>query len=110
MNQGKDGLETLGKLFIHRGIPEHIRSDNGSGFIAVKLREWLQKLGVKTRCIEPGRLWENGCIEPFNGTMRDGLLNIGICDTLKQVEVRCEGRHQGYDAEGRAARRITGRR
>ena len=49
---------------------------------------------------------ENGRIKPFNGKMRDGLLNIGICDAPKEVEVRCEGWHQGYDAEGRAARRI----
>ena len=53
-------LEQLGELFIRRGIPAHIRSDNGSEFIAVKLREWLQRLGVKTLYIEPGSPWENG--------------------------------------------------
>ena len=58
--QSKDVLEVLGKLFVHKGVPAYIRSDNGSEFIALKLRQWLQKLSVKTLYIEPGSPWENG--------------------------------------------------
>ena len=93
----KDVLETLGSLFIHRGVPGHIRSDNGSEFIALKLREWLQKLNVKTLYIEPGSPWENGYIESFNGKMRDELLNIDIFDTLKEAQVLCEWWREGYN-------------
>jgi putative transposase len=95
--RSKDVLETLGKLFIHCGIPGHIRSDNGSEFIALKLRAWLQKLGVKTLYIEPGSPWENGYIESFNGKMRDELLNIEIFDTLKEAQVLCEWWRQSYN-------------
>jgi transposase InsO family protein len=93
----KDVLEQLGELFVHRGVPAHIRSDNGSEFIAVKLREWLQKLGVKTLYIEPGSPWENGYIESFNGKLRDELLNVEIFDTLKEAQVLCEWWRQGYN-------------
>lgn len=92
-----DVIHTLGKLFVRKGIPMHIRSDNGSEFIAIKLREWLQKLGVKTLYIEPGSPWENGYIESFNGKMRDELLNMEIFDTLKEAQVLCEWWRQGYN-------------
>jgi len=95
--RSKDVLETLGKLFIDCGVPKHIRSDNGSEFIALKLREWLQKLGVKTLYIEPGSPWENGYIESFNGKMRDELLNIEIFDTLKEAQVLCEWWRKSYN-------------
>jgi len=95
--RSKDVLEALGTLFTHRGLPGHIRSDNGSEFIALLLREWLQKLGVKTLYIEPGSPWENGYIESFNGKMRDELLNIEIFDTLKEAQVLCEWWRQGYN-------------
>ena len=59
-------LDTLFGLFIRRGIPEHVRSDNGSEFTAREVRKLLGALGVKTLFIEPGSLWENGYIESFN--------------------------------------------
>ena len=49
-------LERLGELFVHRGIPEHIRSDNGPEFTAEVVRDWLSRLGVTTLFIEPGSL------------------------------------------------------
>ena len=60
-------LDTLSDLFIREGIPNHIRSDNGSEFTAGTLKEWLHKLKVKTAYIEPGSPWENGYNESFNG-------------------------------------------
>ena len=74
-------------LFILRGVPEHIRSDNGSEFTANAVRKWLAELGVKTLFIEPGSSWENGYIESFNGKMRDELLNRELFTTLMEAKV-----------------------
>ncbi len=60
-------IEELFKLFIVRGIPEHVRSDNRPEFTAKAVRKWLGRLGVKTLFIERGSPWENGYIESFNG-------------------------------------------
>ena len=74
----QDVIDVLFELFIFRGIPEHIRSDNGPEFTAKAVRNWLERLGVKTLFIEPGSPWENGYIESFNGKLRDELLNREI--------------------------------
>ncbi len=71
----QDVIDQLGELFLEKGIPEHIRSDNGPEFTARAIRQWLKNLGVETLYIEPGSPWENGCIESFNGKLRDELLN-----------------------------------
>ena len=84
-------LERLAELFVSRGVPEHIRSDNGPEFTAQAVREWLGRIGVKTLFIEPGSPWENGYVESFNGKLRDELLNGEIFYTLKEAEVLIEG-------------------
>ena len=71
----EDVLERLSDLFIQRGTPNYIRSDNGGEFTAKKVRKWLERVDVKTLFIEPGSPWENGYVESFNGTLRDQLLN-----------------------------------
>ena len=68
-------LEALENLFIDRGMPDHIRSDNESEFTAIAVREWLEKMEVKPTYIEPGNPWESGYNESFNGKLRDELLN-----------------------------------
>ena len=73
-------LDTLYALFCERGVPDHIRSDNGPEFTAHAVREWLEKVEVKTLFIEPGSPWENRDIESFNGRLRDELLNPEIFD------------------------------
>jgi putative transposase len=85
--KSEDVLDQLFNLFVFRGVPEHIRSDNGSEFTARAVRKWLTKLGVKTLFIEPGSPWENGYIESFNGKMRDELLNREIFTTLVEAKV-----------------------
>jgi len=80
-------LDALFELFILRGIPEHIRSDNGGEFTARAVRKWLGSLGVRTLFIEPGSPWENGYIESFNGKLRDELLNREIFTTLTEAKV-----------------------
>ena len=86
----EDVLERLSDLFIHRGPPEHIRSDNGPEFTAHRVRDWLENVGVKTLFIDPGSPWENGFIESFNGKLRDELLNREIFDTLLEAKVLIE--------------------
>ena len=77
-----DVLRTLDDLFIRRGFPKHIRSDNGSEFTAIAVRDWLKTLEVQPLYIEPGSPWENGYVESFNGKLRDELLNRELFDTL----------------------------
>ena len=69
---------------------EHIRSDNGPEFTANAVREWLGKVGAKTLYIEPGSPWENGCVESFNGKLRDELLDREVFHTLLKVRVLTE--------------------
>ena len=83
----EDVIDQLFNQFILRGIPEHIRSDNGPEFTAKAVRKWLERLGVKTLFIEPGSPWENGYIESFNGKLRDELLNGEIFTTLIEAKV-----------------------
>ena len=90
-------LEKLGELFVERGTPEHLRSDNGSEFTAKVVREWLARVGVGTLYIEPGSPWENGYIESFNGKLRDELLNLEIFDTLLEAKVLIERWRREYN-------------
>jgi transposase InsO family protein len=60
---------------VLKGIPEHLRSDNGPEFVAKELRKWLADTGAKTLYIQPGSLWENGYCESFNSKLRDEFLN-----------------------------------
>lgn len=90
-------IDTLAKLFIHRGTPDYIRSDNGPEFTAKAVREWLEKLEVKTLFIEPGSPWENGYIESFNGTLRDELLDREIFYTLNEARVLVEMWRKEYN-------------
>jgi len=90
-------IDKLFELFILRGIPEHIRSDNGPEFTAHAIRKWLNRIGVKTLFIEPGSPWENGYIESFNGKLRDELLNREIFTTLFEAKVLIEQWRQEYN-------------
>jgi len=83
-------LYKLSELFIIHGVPDFIRSDNGSEFIAKELRKWLHRIGVKSVYIEPGSPWENGYIESFNGKLIDELLNGEIFDTIFEAKVLTE--------------------
>lgn len=85
--RAQDVIDALFNLFVFRGIPEHIRSDNGPEFTAKVVRKWLNHLEVKTLFIEPGSPWENGYIESFNGKLRDELLYREIPTTLAEAKV-----------------------
>ena len=92
-----DVIEALCDLFIVRGIPAHIRSDNGPEFIAAALREWIAAVGAKTAYIEPGSPWENGYVESFNGKLRDELLNGEIFYTLAEAKIVIEQWRRHYN-------------
>ena len=83
-------LERLTDLFRRRGVPDHLRSDNGSEFTAEGVRDCLKRLAVKELFIEPGSPWENGYIESFNGKLGDELLDIEIFDALLEPKVLTE--------------------
>ncbi len=95
--KAQDVIDILFNLFIYRGIPDHIRSDNGPEFTAKVIRKWLSRLGVKTLYIEPGSPWENGYIESFNGRMRDELLKREIFTTLKEAKILIEQWRKEYN-------------
>lgn len=96
--KSEDVLERLSDLFVRRGVPTYIRSDNGSEFTATKVREWLARVGVKTLFIEPGSPWENGYIESFNGKLRDELLAREQFDTLLEAKVLIERWRRHFNA------------
>ncbi len=92
-----DIIDTLADVFIRRGTPQYIRSDNGPEFVAEIIRQWLKDLGVQTAFIEPGSPWENGYIESFNGKFRDELLNGEIFDTVIEARVITERWRNRYN-------------
>src|SRR6266852_5787685 len=83
-------IDTLADVMLERGIPEHIRSDNGPEFIARELRQWLGRVGTQTLYIERGSPWENGYCESFNGKLRDECLNGEIFYSLKEAQILIE--------------------
>ena len=95
----EDVLDQLTELFVSRGVPEHLRSDNGPEFTAQAVRRWLSRLDVKPAFIEPGSPWENGYIESFNGKFRDEFLNRELLDTLLEARVLTAQWRQHYNTE-----------
>ncbi len=93
----EDVQAALTDLFCARGVPVHLRSDNGSEFSNQQIRTWLAELGAKTLFIEPGSPWENGYIESFNGKLRDELLNREIFYTLQEAKVIIEQWRKEYN-------------
>jgi putative transposase len=92
-----DVIDLLSDLFILRGVPGYVRSDNGPEFIAKAVRGWISAVGAKTAFIEPGSPWENGYCESFNAKLRDELLNGEIFYTLKEARIVLEGWRRHYN-------------
>lgn len=90
-------LQELTWLFCARGLPAHIRSDNGPEFTAQRVRDWLSRLNVGPLFIEKGSPWENGYIESFNGKLRDELLNGEIFYSLTEAQVLIEDWRRHYN-------------
>ena len=83
--KSQEVLDVLRDLFVIRGVPKFIRSDNGPEFIAVAVRDWLENAQVGTLYIQPGSPWENGYIESFNGRLRDELLKREVFDSVRHA-------------------------
>lgn len=90
-------IDVLAELFRIRGVPRHIRSDNGPEFIAKAVREWIAAVGAKTAYIEPGSPWENGYCESFNSKLRDELLNGEIFYSLAEAKIIIESWRRHYN-------------
>jgi putative transposase len=84
---GDGGLAELSRLMGLQGLPNCIRSDNGHEFISIKVRNWLDELGVETLFIEPGAPWQNGYVESFNSRFRDEFLNMEIFNSIKEAQI-----------------------
>jgi len=93
-----DVIDVLAELFILRGIPGYIRSDNGPEFVAKAVQEWIAAVGAKTAYITPGSPWENGYIESFNARLRDELLNGEIFYSLREAQIVTESWRRHYNA------------
>ncbi len=93
-----DVIDVLSDLFILRGVPEHIRSDNGPEFVAKAVQEWITAVGAKTAYITPGSPWENGFIESFNARLRDELLDGEIFYSLNEAKIVIESWRRHYNA------------
>lgn len=81
-----DVAEVLRYLFMVRGCPEYIRSDNGREFYSKNVKKVLDEFGVKPLFIKPASPWENGYVESFNARMRDELLDGEIFLTLAETK------------------------
>ncbi len=92
-----DVLHCLTGLFARHGSPEHLRSDNGPEFTARVVRQWLERVGVRTLYIEPGSPWENGYNESFNGKLKDELIDREIFYSLREAQVLVEQWRREYN-------------
>jgi transposase InsO family protein len=94
-----DVIDVLADLFILRGVPGYIRSDNGPEFVATAVRAWINGVGARTAFIEPGSPWENGYVESFNARLRDELLNAEVFHTLAEARILIERWRRHYNTE-----------
>jgi len=92
-----DVIAVLEYLFLVRGIPRFIRSDNGPEFIADAIKKWLAAKHVQTLYIKPGSPWENGYIESFNGRLRDDVLNRELFHSVREAKVIVENWRLEYN-------------
>jgi putative transposase len=90
-------IEVLAELCLVRGVPEHIRSDQGPEFIATAVKDWIAAVGAKTAYIEKSSPWENGYVESFNGKLRDELLNVEVFNSLREAQVLIENWRRHYN-------------
>jgi transposase InsO family protein len=94
-----DVLAVLAELFVRRGAPDHIRSDNGSEFTAKAVRDWLGRVNVKTLYIEPGKPTDNAFVESFNGKVRAECIDQNWFLSLDDARSKCEAYRRKYNEE-----------
>ena len=92
-----DLIEVMKKLVAQRGAPDHIRSDNGSEFVARTLQGWLAQRHIKTLYIEPASPWQNGHVESFHGSLRDECLDRELMLSVAEARVVIEDYRRYYN-------------
>ena len=93
----EDVIDTLAELFAARGVPAHIRSDNGPEFVAKQVQQWLGQLGVETLYIEPGSPWENGYAESFHSKVVDEFLRMEEFENIPEARRLTSGYKEAYN-------------
>jgi transposase InsO family protein len=93
-----DVVDVLSDLFVLRGVPGHVRSDDGPEFVAKAVQEWITAVGAKTAYTAPGSPWENGHVESFNARLRDELLDGEVFYGLREAQVVIESWRRHHDA------------
>jgi len=86
-------------LFLIRGVPTYLRSDNGPEFIAKSIQNWVKEQGVETKYIEPGKPWQNAYGESFNGRFRDECLNQEVFYSVLDARAIIETWRQYYNGK-----------
>jgi putative transposase len=92
-------ISVLAILVAQHGAPAYLRSDNGAEFVATAVQDWLKQAGVQTLYIAPGKPWQNGKEERFNGTVRDECLNMHLFHSVAEACVRLGTFRQHYNHE-----------
>ena len=90
-------VEVLTELFMVRGVPGHIRSDNGPEFVAGALGRLAEMTGATNLYIAPGSPWENGYVESFHGRVRDELLNAEVFADVREAKALAAGWKNEYN-------------
>jgi len=91
-------IETLKRLISTRGAPRYLRSDNGPEFVSKAILEWLDSENIETALIDPGKPWQNGADESFNGKFRDECLSIEWFRSRREAKVVIETWRRHYNA------------
>lgn len=92
-------IDVLSRLMSLHGRPTSLRSDNGPEFVATKVKEWLKTSGVQSAFIEPGKPWQNGTNESFNGKLRDECLNMQWFRNRAEAKIIIEGWRCHYNED-----------
>jgi putative transposase len=90
-------IEVLARLISERGAPRYLRSDNGPEFVSKAILEWLEKAGIETALIDPGKPWQNGMDESFNGRFRDECLSLEWFRSRREAKVIIETWRRHYN-------------
>ena len=96
---GEKVRSVLKRVCLEKGYPKMIRSDNGSEFIGRAVNHWLAENDIKPIFIEPGKPWQNGKCESFNGKIRDELLSREWFSSVKEAQVMVEDWRKFYNTE-----------
>jgi putative transposase len=88
--RSKGVIDVLARLVAMRGAPLHLRSDNGPEFVSVAILKWIVDQKINSALIDPGKPWQNGKVESFNGKFRDECLNVDYFRSRTEAKAMIE--------------------